>query len=153
MFTVLFLALTKSTLTIEQVRQLEGGTEGLSGKGPESSCLSELRILCSLGKHPCIVSFYGHQFISKPDARSQLIIYMEYIQGGSLEVPFMAYPNLWCGISLIYIVSACNSISAITCSLWQWWIMVFRSIPYWGSFLVFFYLKPTVQELLFTGLV
>lgn len=94
MFTVLFLALTKSTLTIEQVRQLEGGTEGLSGKGPESSCLSELRILCSLGEHPCIVSFYGHQFISKPDARSQLIIYMEYIQGGSLEVPFMAYPNL-----------------------------------------------------------
>lgn len=68
-----------------KVRRLEGGGDGLSGKGPESSCLSELRILCSLGTHPCIVSLYGHQFVSQSDTGSRLIIYMEHVKGGSLE--------------------------------------------------------------------
>ncbi|KAG0621501.1 hypothetical protein M758_3G025100 [Ceratodon purpureus] len=68
-----------------KVRHLDGVGEGLSGKGPESSCLSELRILCSLGKHPCIVSLYGHHFVSQLDSGSQLIIYMEHVKGGSLE--------------------------------------------------------------------
>jgi serine/threonine protein kinase len=91
-----------------KVRQLEHVREGLSGKGPESSCLSELRILCSLRKHPCIVALYGHQFVSQSDSGPQLIIYMEHVKGGSLEgmikklakegKPFMS-PRLACQVA------------------------------------------------------
>ncbi|BBM97151.1 hypothetical protein MPTK1_1g03380 [Marchantia polymorpha subsp. ruderalis] len=78
-----------------KVRQLETVAEGpgVLGKGLESSCLSELRMLCSLQPHPCIVAFYGHQltsgFTTSPDEGAaqapQLMIFMEYIKGGSLE--------------------------------------------------------------------
>eukprot|EP00249_Psilotum_nudum_P023338 c28834_g1_i1 orf=729-4661(+) len=58
-----------------------------------SKCLGELRIFCSLGEHPCIVSLYGHQFSPAPiisndcneGMQVQLVIFMEYISGGSLE--------------------------------------------------------------------
>jgi serine/threonine protein kinase len=68
-----------------QVRELEGGDKSSIERCPESSCLSELRILCSLGTHPCIVTFYGHQFMNVQDRSLQLLIFMEHIQGGSLE--------------------------------------------------------------------
>ncbi|CAM6083672.1 unnamed protein product [Calypogeia fissa] len=80
-----------------KVRQLEAIAEGPVGmsKGLENSCLSELRILCSLQHHPCIVGFYGHQLASgvslaaeSAEAAPQpprLIIFMEYVHGGSLE--------------------------------------------------------------------
>jgi hypothetical protein len=69
-----------------QVRELDGGDKSSIERCPESSCLSELRILCSLGTHPCIVTFYGHQFMNMQDRSLQLLIFMEHIQGGSLEV-------------------------------------------------------------------
>ncbi|CAM6037021.1 unnamed protein product [Sphagnum compactum] len=68
-----------------KVRELEGGDKSSIERCPESSCLSELRILCSLGTHPCIVTFYGHQFMNMQDRSLQLLIFMEHIQGGSLE--------------------------------------------------------------------
>ncbi|KAL2651050.1 hypothetical protein R1flu_019178 [Riccia fluitans] len=78
-----------------KVRQLEAVAEGpgVIGRGLESSCLSELRMLCSLQPHPCIVTFYGHQltsgFSTSPDEAAaqapQLMLFMEYVKGGSLE--------------------------------------------------------------------
>lgn len=65
-----------------------------------SRFLSELRILCSLGEHPHIVSFYGHEFSSLPrtqlDGKQggeaiQLMIFMDYVPGFSLEAVLTRY--------------------------------------------------------------
>lgn len=82
-----------------KVHMLDQASETLP-KDWVSRCLSELRILCSLGEHPHIVSFYGHQFSSVPMATLdtkqenkvfQLMLFMEYVQGCSLEVVFARY--------------------------------------------------------------
>ncbi|KAJ7561639.1 hypothetical protein O6H91_03G036000 [Diphasiastrum complanatum] len=55
--------------------------------------LSELQMLSSVGEHPCIVKFYGHELslsrLSSDKEQVPLLkIYMEYIAGGSLEALF-----------------------------------------------------------------
>ena len=59
--------------------------------------LSELRTLCSLGKHPHIVSYRGHEFnfmSSDCGEAIQLTLFMDYVKGSSLEVTQLWFSEL-----------------------------------------------------------
>ncbi|XP_024529529.1 uncharacterized protein LOC9651494 isoform X2 [Selaginella moellendorffii] len=74
-----------------KIRQLDSAVVKESSDG---GWLSELRIHCSIGEHPNVVAFYGHQLSFESAASNgankkldapQLVIFMEYVKGGSLD--------------------------------------------------------------------